>query len=302
MFDSLYQTALENQALHLTVKPDFSYSPETKLYSVSAYDNDQFVPFEFNGFGLDGVNYLIYALTRYLNDTKINADVRSLLGKPEKLCKLVNDVLTSYSKKETYVAVFVNSGSVELVGFLTSYIPKHHWEVLDLINEFGFSETISSWECTAKRMIVRFGGTASGRLKWCTSLKNGETGHVAIGYCFSIQSDTFVVDVPFKSRNRHQSKVGVTLTNFAAILDELSALAITEILSKTPTSEFVFYLDDPDIQEKFGGLMITHYASPIGQFMAEVGELLDTRGYKTLGTKLLENLTKAVLERAQIAS
>lgn len=298
MFDSLYQTALENQALHLTVRPDFSYSPETKLYSVSAYDNDQFIPFEFNGFGLDGVNYLIYALSRYLNDTKINADVRSLLGKPEKLCKLVNDVLTSYSKKETYVAVFVNSGSVELVGFLTSYIPKHHWEVLDLINEFGFSETISSWECTAKRMIVRFGGTASGRLKWCMSLKNGETGHVAIGYCFSIQSDTFVVDVPFKSRNRHQSKVGVTLTNFAAILDELSALAITEILGKTPTSEFVFCLDDPTIQDKFGALAITNYSNPIGQFMAEVGELLDTRGFKTVGTHLLEILTKAVLERA----
>lgn len=279
---SLIDVCKDKAAFHVEVYPVFGYNGTS--YTLETPNGIT----EFDDFDGDGLNYLAYRL-KYSSS-------KFLKGKsPKDLCQELNKAFKAMTARETFVAAFTRHGSsLYLSGFLTSYIPKHHWEVVEFLQENGYEPTF--WNLTTKEMRLYFKGSSYGKIQFGCMIHNGETGHVSIGYRFYLKSGNLAVDVPFRHRNRHQSRVEDVFGNLETIFNSIKELNIDAVL-ELPTSEFALIIEDLG-GEKFAPFYLQYARMPIAFFLAEIGERIEERGFKTVGTQLLEKLTQAIVERA----
>lgn len=247
-----------------------------------------------------GLNYLIYRLYGYDKKTSyIDKDhARELFEwKMEEFTKYINfcarkmkSLHFKEARRKSFVAA-INMGA--LWGLMTDYNAVPHREVLDMVEQAGLADKVVSLAGKAdpnemvllvqnRKELETIGG------HYGLAIRNGETGHVALGYEAYVQAHNYLFTWPLRATNRHLSKVHNALDALKEALDECHSIDVVNMLKTRQVRTLKLKTTDSEIQSTIN----RHAADTAAVLVSKLTPLTTGYGHKTEAKKVLDQIFK----------
>lgn len=253
------------------------------------------VPVLWSGMSNDGRTYILYRLGTYVN----RKEARQL--SPAQFVRYVNQQRTWQESEEMFrknekLIVASHKGVIE--GLLTNYNPISHQQVVEMVEKSSIYNRLTWFTLTPKEMALAFASKylSNGRAEFGLAIRNGETGHVTLGYHLYVRSNDYVFFIPLNIKRRHLSKVTEAYEGLEGILNLAAGIEMDQVLENTSASEFLPLLSAKKF-DKIQGHLVSGEARASALINA-LFSLRDERGYKTLANKALDICFKHAFELA----
>jgi hypothetical protein len=246
------------------------------------------------GMALDGRTYILYRLGSYIDRKK----ARGMSNEP--FVKYVNqqrkwqesEELSRHGEK---LIVAEHKGMIH--GLLTHYNPISHRQVVEMVEKSTIYNRLSWYSLSPKDMTLGFSSkyVAQGKAQFGLAIKNGETGHVTLGYHLYVKSEDYIFFTPLNIKRRHLSKVNEAYEGLEEILRIATEVEVDQVLINTPATEFLLLLSD----KKYDKIKAELYGEmSADELVSKLFRLRDERGYKVTANHALDAIFALAFKKA----
>lgn len=242
----------------------------------------------------DGLTYIVYRLGTYVNRKQARAYIFNNEGvrRYSDFVRYVNQcrkwqTSENFKRRDEKLIVASQEGNID--GLMTHYNPFSHRDVVEMVEQSPIAQLMTAFALSPKEldMLFRSKFSVRGVYEFGMAIRNGETGHVTLGYHLYVRSRDYVFFIPLNVKRRHLSKIDEAQAGLEGILKTATDVEVDQLLKRTPAADILPLLSD----KKFGILKQDSelFDSPTADDM--VGRLFylrGMRGYKVAASKALD--------------
>jgi hypothetical protein len=251
-------------------------------------------------FSRDGISYLLYRVSSHMNAAQTAAfkdKAREALSYSyQEFTDLINDARFDQQYAEPFrqdqdlVASVLDN---VIYGIMTKYEAVSNLELLDLVEKAGLEPT--GYRLTIKELNLFFQSGKASTLEWGLDVRNGETGHVALGYHVYLKRDDYIFTFPFTAYRRHMSKVYEVPEQLQQAAESIHEVLLWDYMTETKASDFAVQLYGKEklqpLLDKYVGKDYT-----LDRLVVELLTLREKRGYKVVCTNAVNTIMKEVAQ------
>lgn len=308
-FEKIKQNATLHKTQHHTVQFPLKYEGKSEGFFTNRVFSFSNVPFAFSK---DGLEYLLYRLNGFIDKKEARKKCYSILEEDSiEFQNMVNNARKEQiqsglrvGNRNEFVSA-INSFN-RLCGFMTTYNPIYHEEVVQAVEKRGlnnrFVPELSSFLPKTMELYFKskFVNVSDGENLWGIRLLNGETGYTPLGYNFFIKMGDYNHNFPQKNKQRHLGDVENLLLEIENVMDHVFDVDLQHLIAeKRPFYKNELLSKLGDINEKrFDEVYL--YCLAVSSNLKEAVQNLSIKssefGFGNLCQKIIDILMNELME------
>lgn len=248
-----------------------------------------------NGLALDGLTYILYRLEDHVDRDEARDLYLRDRGAFVEYVNIARKIQEQARWREIGRTLIAAEIAGSLYGLLTNYNPVSNSEVLDMVESAGLESRLSWYKFEAKEMSLYFRSKAviDNKAAFGLAVRNGETGHVTLGYYLYVAYGDYVFTFPYAHKRRHLSRVGEAKSDLQAALESVDLIDMDTYMKNHALSEIEKCLSAKKF-DKIRLMIAGRRSYPIADFVSYLFQQRSVYGLKTVVSEALDKILGAV--------
>lgn len=294
-FEQLKEAAGEQAARYDLIKfPMVFDSASNKV----GFNSPSGTPVYFEGLSGDGMTYILYRLGQYVKRHEARDQFAVSRAKFVELINFARAIQEQEHWREIDRTLIAATIKGTLYGILTNYNPVSNREVLDMVDDAKLVNRLTWYKLTPKEMslYLKSKNVLDNHAAFGMAIRNGETGHVTLGYHLYVSYGDFIFTFPYDNTKRHLSRVNEAKNDMTAALNDIDTIDIDAYLRTHPASEVVGLLRDKKF-DKLRSEISRSTTCTINEFIIRLLRHRDSYGWKTLTDEAVSKVLNEVASK-----